>query len=463
MEKNTLNWPATDTHAHLYWEDYVEPVEEILARAEAENVGTILVPGTNLETSARVAALVGQYPNLYGAAGIHPSDVKETDETGYLEELERLLSQPKMVAVGEIGLDYYWDKSFTEKQKRFFHQQLQLALRLKKPVIIHNRNSDDDLIQILTEYAGTGLTGVFHCFSGDRPFLEKALKTGFYVSIAGPVTFKNSKLKEILPYLPLGRLLTETDAPFLSPHPFRGKRNEPAYVTLVTRFLAGQYQVTEADINRNVAFNTWKLFGIGKKPEPVTTYPIGHNLYINLTNRCSADCVFCDRKDNATIQGYNLKIDREPTADEILSQISDPSAYREFVFCGYGEPTIRLEELKKIASVLKAKGATIRVNTNGHGNLIHKRNILPELQGLVDKISISLNSLDETEYNSVMRLPAGKGFYQGMIQFARDARSVIPEVTMSVVAPLDADVSDYRRFAEEETGVRFRHRPLDFL
>lgn len=455
---------AVDTHAHIYWEDYVEPVEDILARADEQDVKTILVPGTNLETSAKVTELVSRFPGrLYGAAGIHPSDVKDTDEDSYLSEIRNLALKPGMVAIGEIGLDYYWDKSFVEKQKRFFHEQIKLAIQLKKPVIIHNRNSDDDLIDILNKYKGSGLTGVFHCFSGDRSFLEKALATGFYISLAGPLTFKNSKLKDLIPYLPLSRLLTETDSPFLSPHPMRGKRNEPAYVTYVIKYLAELYHVTEDDINRNVTFNTWKLFGIGEKPQPVTTYEIGHNLYVNLTNRCSADCVFCDRKDNASIQGYNLKIDKEPSAEDILSQVPDPKKYHEIVFCGYGEPTIRLDVLKTVAAELKLKGASIRLNTNGHGNIINKRNILPELQGLVDKISISLNSLDEEEYNSVMRLPKGKGFYQGMIDFARDAKSFIPDVTMSVVAPLDADVSAYRNFAEKEVGVHFRHRPLDFL
>lgn len=459
-----IKTPYIDTHAHIYWDDYTEPLEELLQRAKERHVGTIILPGTNIETSEKVVKLVNEFPNVFGAVGIHPSDVKDMDEVLYLIQLKNLLhDQPKIVAIGEIGLDYYWDQSFNDKQKRFFHEQIQLAISVNKPVIIHNRNADDDIISTLQEYKSQNLQGVFHCFSGDTKLMKKALDLGFYISLAGVVTFKNSKLKEAVKYLPLDHLLTETDSPFLAPHPFRGKRNEPAYIQLIVDYLAEWYQVLPEDIRRNVAYNTFKLFGIGEKPTPSFVYQLGENLYINLTNRCTADCVFCHRKTDPFVQGYNLDLPYEPTVEEIIELIPEPLQYKEIVFCGYGEPTIRLDAIKKIATYLKEKGAKVRINTNGHGNIIHKRNIASELFGLIDSVSISLNALNETDYHSVMRLPTDKNYYQGMLDFALDASHHIPDVVLSVVAPGDADVSSYQNFVEKELGLTFRHRHLNML
>lgn len=251
-----------DTHAHVYWDDYTEGTAEVISRAAQTGVGIIIAPGTNLTTSALVRQLVEQHDGLFGAVGIHPSDVKDTDENNFLSALQHLLDHPKIVAVGEIGLDYYWDTSFNDKQHRFFRAQIELALSNNKPVIVHNRNSDDDMISILSDYKNRGLRGVFHCFSGDEALMEKGLDLGFYISVAGVVTFKNSKLKDAIKNCPLDRILTETDSPFLAPHPLRGKRNEPAYVTHVADFLANFFQIPADDFNRHVRENTKTLFGI---------------------------------------------------------------------------------------------------------------------------------------------------------------------------------------------------------
>lgn len=252
----------TDTHAHVYWDDYTEGTAEVISRAQQAGIKTIITPGTNLTTSAFVRQLVEKHDGLYGAVGIHPSDTKETDESVYLPILQQLLDHPKIIAVGEIGLDYYWDTSFNDKQHRFLRAQIELALSNNKPVIIHNRNSDDDMISVLSDYKNRGLRGVFHCFSGDESLMKKGLDLGFYISVAGVVTFKNSKLKEAIKYCPLDRILTETDAPFLAPHPLRGKRNEPAYVVHVADFLADLFQIPVVEFNQRVEANTKSLFGI---------------------------------------------------------------------------------------------------------------------------------------------------------------------------------------------------------
>lgn len=251
-----------DTHAHVYWEDYTEGIPEVIKRANDAGVKKIITPGTNIETSKLVTEISSQIDGLFCAVGIHPSDVKDADENSYLNELEKLSESEKVVAIGEIGLDYYWDTSFNEKQHRFLRSQIELALSKNLPVIIHNRNSDDDMISILSEYKSKNLRGVFHCFSGDENLMMKGLELGFYISIAGVVTFKNSKLKDAIKNCPLDKILTETDSPFLTPVPFRGKRNEPAYVVHVADFLAEWFGITSEEMKEHVERNTKALFGI---------------------------------------------------------------------------------------------------------------------------------------------------------------------------------------------------------
>ena len=217
---------------------------------------------------------------------------------------------------------------------------------------------------------------------------------GLYISFAGPITFSNAdKLREVAKSVPIERLLFETDSPFLSPQPKRGERNEPSYLSFIIPVLADIYGLSVNDIKRITTFNAYKLFGIGEhEHEGKIAYTIRNSLYINLTNRCSNACSFCMRETYPIVKGHHLGLKREPTADEVLKAIGDPSGYDEVVFCGYGEPTERLDVLITVARYLKSKGKRIRLDTNGHGDLINGRSIISELKGLIDTICISLNA-----------------------------------------------------------------------
>lgn len=422
-------WPATDTHAHLYWEDFSEPVSDLLDRARLAGVETFIVPGTTLATSAKVRSLAGEHPGVYGAAGIHPTDVAEVDEDTLSENLRLLLDHPSMIAVGEIGLDYYWDVTYKEKQKRLLHQQIQLALKLNKPVILHNRQSDDDLLAIIRDYRGSGLKGIFHCFSGDEAVLREALANpGFYISFAGNITYKNSTLRNLLPLIPINRILTETDAPFLAPVPFRGKRNEPAMITATIDHMASVLGLTAGDINRNVGTSVHALFGIGQPAKPAIALTIGSRLYLNLTNRCTANCIFCDRSSDTIIHGYETRLDHEPSVSDILAALPDLAGLTEVVFAGPGEPFIRLNDLKTLARLFKEQGLPVRVVTNGHGFRLHERDFLDSLAGLVDRLSVILPTLTPSEYQGVMRLKEDGVSFTDLLDFTRQARHVIPDV-----------------------------------
>lgn len=251
-----------DSHCHLTFNAFDHDRAEVLARAAEAGLVAIVNPATNLEDSRQIVAMAAETPNLYAAVGFHPNDAADFDESA-LAQLQDLAGHPKVVAIGEIGLDYYWDKTPRARQRQVFEQQLALAKQVDKPVIIHQRESAVDTMAVLRAWAADqdhpGL--VLHSFSGDMAMAQEAVRLGFYVGISGPVTFKNAReLPAIVAALPPERLLVETDAPFLSPHPFRGKRNEPARVQLIAGRIAALQKLSLAEMSRQLTDNTVALF-----------------------------------------------------------------------------------------------------------------------------------------------------------------------------------------------------------
>lgn len=250
-----------DSHAHLDDERFNSEQDEVIARAAAAGVTGILNAGADMGSSQRAVKLALKYPNVYAAVGMHPHDAKLMVNDDY-DQLAAWAREPKVVAIGEIGLDYYYDHSPREIQKKVFIRQLDLARQTGKPVIIHDRDAHADILTIVKNQ-GKGLSGVFHCFSGSVEMMREVLKLGFYVSIAGPVTFpKSVKLKEVATAVPLDRLLVETDCPYLTPHPYRGKRNEPAFVRLVAEEVARLRNMELAALAEATTANVKRLFSI---------------------------------------------------------------------------------------------------------------------------------------------------------------------------------------------------------
>ncbi len=463
-----------DSHAHLFNAEYDNDINEVLQRARDADVEYCIVPGTNLETSRQAVALADRFDGIYAAVGFHPLDLAEWND-GSLVEIETRLAHPKVIAVGEIGIDYFYDRSPRDVQRDVYRVQMELAVKHDLPVIIHTRDSMDDAVAVAEQViaahpewrrgqknpkgAYEALKGVFHCYSGDAPTASRLIRLGFLVSFPGVLTFKNNTAVDVLRTIGYDHIMLETDSPYLTPAPHRGKRNEPSYIPLIAQKAAGICGASVNDIERTSTYNALKLFGMGPLPGPVFTYVLGESLYINLTNRCNADCGFCDRKGDAVIKGYNLKITREPEAEEVIAQIGDPARYRDIVFCGYGEPTIRFEALKKVAAWVKEHGGAVRLNTDGHGSVINKRNIAPELQGLVDVVSISLNAIDPVQYGALMNLD-GPTYHAAMVEFAREAKKYVPEVVMTVVGIPDIDLAQTQKYVEEEIGVKYRVRPF---
>ncbi len=446
-----------DTHTHLFFKNFDDDREEVVKNAIASGVKYMLVPGTDIETSKQAIELAEKFDAVYASVGVHPHDTKDWSNS-LIEELKELAKHPKVVAIGEIGLDYFYDFSPKEKQKQAFDKQIELALELNLPVIIHNRDSNEDIMEFARKYKNTQLKAQYHCFAGTVENARELVEMGHFISFTGNITFKKAdSIREVISKVSVENILLETDSPFLTPEPFRGKRNEPKNIPLIAEIIAKIHHLRVEDVARTTSWNAYKLFGIGEKMKLSYTYQIGESLYVNVTNRCNADCVFCDRKGEAVINGYKLKMSKleEPEAEVYISQIGDTKKYREIVFCGYGEPTIRWEVVKQVAKYVKENGGKTRMNSNGHGNFINKRDITPELKDVIDTISISLNSTDKTQYAKLMRVD--ESLHAEMIDFAQKAKH-FTHVVMSIVGLSSVDTENAKQFVTNQIGVDFRER-----
>lgn len=227
-----------DTHAHLDSRKFDEDREAVIERALESGVDTIVNIGFNRETIPSTMGLAERYPFIFAAVGWHPTDAENMKLEEDLAWIERLCQHPKVVAIGEIGLDYYWDTP-RDIQHVVFREQIRLARKLRKPIVIHNRDAHEDIVRILREEKASEVGGIMHCFSGSWETAKLCLDMDFDISFGGPVTFKNARApKEVLARVPNDRILLETDCPYLAPHPYRGKRNESAYVSLVAETAA---------------------------------------------------------------------------------------------------------------------------------------------------------------------------------------------------------------------------------
>jgi len=446
-----------DSHAHIYYQDFTNDFDEMLARAADAGIGAILVVGTDIESSREAVALAEKYPPLYAAVGIHPHDAGQVTEECYLIIRDLALSSPKVVAIGEIGLDFYRDRSPRDRQESVFRRFLQLARDIDRPVIIHDRDAHDRVLTILREEEHCH--GVLHCFSGDAAMATEAIAMGMYISIPGTITYpSNEALRNVVRTISLDRMLVETDCPYLTPVPHRGKRNEPAYVRLAAEQVAALKGLSLEDVGRITTKNCRDLFGIRLWDQSSKiAYMIRNSLYLNITNRCSNSCSFCAKFDEFTVKGHNLLLDADPSFEEVMTAISGREQIDEVVFCGFGEPLIRLDLVKRVAAELKRQGQMVRINTDGQANLVHGRNILPELAGLVDSISVSLNAPDASTYARLCNTPFGATGFHAVCDFIREAGRHIPHVVASAVTVPGVDIEACRRLAES-LGAEFRVR-----
>jgi TatD DNase family protein len=252
-----------DTHAHIYLPEFDEDRSALVQRANDVGVKTIYLPAIDSSTHEAMLQTEAQFPFCHSMMGLHPCSVKENVKAE-LEVVQQYLQRRRFAAVGEIGLDFYWDKTFTEQQYAAFHRQIELALEHQLPIVIHSRNATDECIAVVQQYSE--LRGVFHCFSGNPLQAEQVMALNFFLGIGGVATFKNGGLDGVVAEVGLSHIVLETDAPYLAPMPYRGKRNEPAYTRLVAEKLANLLSMEVAEVAKITTANSKKLFRVTENP-----------------------------------------------------------------------------------------------------------------------------------------------------------------------------------------------------
>jgi len=247
----------TDSHCHLFYDEILQDIDNVFVRSKKLGVNRFICVGTNINDSLLSLDISKKFENVFCSAGVHPHDSQNVDKD-YIQQIELMMKSKKMIAIGEIGLDYFRNISSKKSQIKVFHELLQLADNIKKPIIFHNRDADKDIIDILSCYPN--VIGVSHCFSSTLSTAKKLLDMGYYISFSGNLTFKNSMLPSVAKHLPLNRLLVETDSPYLSPEPFRGKPNEPGRTRYVAEKLAEIHNISFESIANQTTKNINKLF-----------------------------------------------------------------------------------------------------------------------------------------------------------------------------------------------------------
>ncbi len=458
-----------DTHAHLDDPRFDRDREDVLKRAWAAGLKAIITVGCwdGKKGFGPIVEIIKDQPSIYAALGVHPHDARKATNDAPFDLIRRLALEHKkrIVAIGETGLDYHYDNSPREVQREVFIRHIRLARELGLPLIVHSREAQKDTMEILESECAGDVGGVLHCFSGSRDMAERALSLGFYISFSGVVTFPGAEaLRDVARKTPLERILIETDCPYLAPVPMRGKRNEPAFVVHTARRIADIKGLSTDDVARVTTLNAGELFGLSEGPaEAKIAYPIRNSLYLNITNRCTNHCTFCAKFSSYTVKGHYLRLREEPDFNDVLRAVGpDPLRYDEIVFCGFGEPLIRIELVKKVGMHLKRMGCRIRIDTDGLANLVHGRNVLPELM-FVDTISVSLNAPDSETYMKLVKTPFKEKAYPAILYFLREAKRYIPKVVATVVAVPGLDIEACRKVAEEDIGVAFRVREFNIV
>lgn len=250
-----------DTHTHLYVEDFKQDIDAVIERAIAEGVEKFYLPAIDDSENEALLSLEKKFPGkMFAMAGLHPCSVKENfkDE---LDKIQKQLSQRDFAAIGETGLDFYWDKTFSRQQYESLHTHAGWAIEYKKPLVLHTRNAMQEAIDVVKQYKGKNLFGIFHCFSGNLQNAKEITEAGFLLGIGGVLTFKNSGISDVIKEIDLKYLVLETDAPYLAPVPFRGKRNESSYLKFVVQKLALIKNISPEEIARQTTENAEKVFG----------------------------------------------------------------------------------------------------------------------------------------------------------------------------------------------------------
>jgi len=452
-----------DSHAHLFDRKFEADLDRVLDRARAAGVERVVTLGDTVENSKRAIALALRHPMILAAVGVHPHHARDWNGTTE-QTITRFTETPRVVAIGEIGLDYHYNPDSAVVQRRVFRNQLALARELDMPVSIHCREAYDDLIEDIQTEKAENVGGVVHCFTGSLDDAKSLIDQGFYLGVGGTITFPNAEpLRFVVQQVGIDYVVLETDSPYLAPQTKRGRRNEPAHLPYTARVVADLTGHGYRDVARTTRYNTLRAFRLSRDLQPQPVFVWEGNIYVNLTNDCTNDCSFCHKQGEGIARGVRLTVPEPPPAEAVLRCLEDEQFehYDSVVFSGMGEPTLRLETLIHVAKVLREKGKRITLETNGQADLGRKHSAIDELEGVVDTLRVSLNAPDRETYNALCHPEDPERAFDGIVSFLKAAKGRFPEVAATTIELPEIDIEKVRHLAEDEIGVPLLVRPFE--
>jgi TatD DNase family protein len=414
-----------DSHCHLNLDHFEDDRDVAIGRAINDGVTGFMNIGYDRSSLRQTLALVEEYPFMFGAAGVHPHDSASYDAE-LDNEVRAALDHPRMVAVGEIGLDFYRDIAPREVQIDVFRKMIALSREKDhKPIVIHCRDAFNEVIETLIGEGGA-YRGIFHAFSGGEAEARSIFTLGFHVGIGGVITYKNARLAETVAALPIERLVIETDSPYLTPHPWRGKRNEPAFVAHVVRAIAHAKNMTMAEVDRITTENYLAAMGLPAEALPRPVYKLEDAVYIQAAAATPAD----------------------------LDAIAPTEGETEAVLTGVVDPLENMEHTLALASRARERGWRVRVNSQGFANQAAGRDITQELVGFVDEIDVTLFGVNARQHDELAYPSVGNEGWDEIKNFIRSAAASGIETVCEFVAQPGFDPEPCRQFARD-LGARY--------
>jgi TatD DNase family protein len=412
-----------DSHCHLNLDHFEDDREIAMARAVGDGVTAFMNIGYDRTSLRQTLELLEQYPFLFGAAGVHPHDAASYDAE-LDTEVRAALEHTRVVAVGEIGLDFYRDIAPRETQIDVFRKMIALSREKHKPIVIHCRDAFNEVIETLLSEGGT-YHGIFHAFSAGEAEARSIFQLGFHVGIGGVVTYKNARLAETVAMLPMEKIVIETDSPYLTPHPWRGKRNEPAFVAHVLRTIARVKNMTVAEVDRITTENYLAAMGLTPEALPRPVYKIGEEVYIHSAAATPSD----------------------------LDHIA-PESITDAVLTGVIDPLDNMERTLGIASHAREKGWRVCVNTSGFANQAAGRDLTKELSGIVDEINVTFFGVNPKLHDELAYPAVGNEGWEVMRDFIRCSVASGIETVCEFIAQPGFEPEPCREFARQ-LGARY--------
>ncbi|HXV14987.1 MAG TPA: TatD family hydrolase [Candidatus Krumholzibacteria bacterium] len=407
-----------DSHCHLNLQHFEDDREATIARAVSDGVVGFVNIGYDRDSLRETLELVERYPFVFGAAGVHPHDAATLDDE-LDAQVRHALDHPRIVAVGEIGLDFYRNLAPREVQIETFRRMIKLARERDKPIVIHCRDAFNEVLDVLESEGGT-YRGIFHAFSAGEAEARRVSELGFHVGIGGVATYRNARLGETVAAIPLERIVLETDSPYLTPHPWRGKRNEPSFVTHVARTVARAKGLSPAEIDRATTENTLAAFGLSPDALPRPVYRIEAAAYIQAAAADPAD------------------LDAVPT-----------EGVSEAIITGFSDPLERIEHVLALATRARERGWRVRVNTTGLANHAAGRDVTAELKGIVDEVNVVLFGASARAHDELAYPAVGNEGWASIRDFVRCSVASGLETVCEFIAVPGFEPEPCREFTRE--------------